>query len=467
MKRVLKITGICLLLFVISVLAVNLIVPAFNKSVSDEYKTEIAKTEFISEEVGNEKILCIDDNEEALLWRLRMIGSAKKSIVLVTFDFRTDQSGTAIMAALYDAAERGVEIQILIDGIYQLVFLNNNDTFDAFSMHENIEVRFYNPILLKNIYRVNYRMHDKYLMIDDTMYLLGGRNTNDIFLGEREKGMNEDRDILVYETIPGKGESFQQLRNYFYEIWNESCVEPYAAHVRDKVLEEEKVKLKKKYCELKEKYADIGMYEQWEEVTWEANKITLLTNGTKPQNRQPRVLYAMQQVAAGGKDIIIQTPYAICNKYMYSVLEDMESTAEVKLILNAVEKGSNPWGCTDYLNNKEKILDTGVDVYELMNKHAVHTKTVLIDDRLSMIGSYNLDMRSTYLDTELMLVIDSEELNEHLREMAQEYMERSREVSSDGTVKDGAEYKERELPAKKKTFYAVLRVVIRGVRHLL
>lgn len=51
-----------------------------------------------------------------------MIGNAKKSIVLSTFDLRSDDSGTKIIAALYTAAERGVQVQILIDGIYQKLF---------------------------------------------------------------------------------------------------------------------------------------------------------------------------------------------------------------------------------------------------------------------------------------------------------------------------------------------------------
>lgn len=89
-------------------------------------------------------------------------------------------------------------------------------------------------------------------------------------------------------------------------------------------------------------------------------------------------------------------------------------------------KGSNPWGCTDYLNQKKKILETGADVYELMNDYPVHTKAVLINDRLSVVGSYNLDMRSTYLDTELMLVIDSEKLNQQIHETESDYMEKAK-----------------------------------------
>lgn len=46
-----------------------------------------------------------------------------------------------------------------------------------------------------------------------------------------------------------------------------------------------------------------------------------------------------------------------------------------------------------------------------MGAHSCHTKAVLIDDRMSIVGSYNMDMRSTYQDTELMLAVDCPELN--------------------------------------------------------
>lgn len=81
-----------------------------------------AQTKFESDQPGTERICCIDDNEEALLWRLRMIGAAQESIELSTFDFRTDESGLDVMAALYDAADRGVKVRVLIDGIYQPFF---------------------------------------------------------------------------------------------------------------------------------------------------------------------------------------------------------------------------------------------------------------------------------------------------------------------------------------------------------
>ncbi len=71
------------------------------------------------------------------------------------------------------------------------------------------------------------------------------------------------------------------------------------------------------------------------------------------------------------------------------------------------------------LIRKRKFWKHGADVYELINDYPVHTKAVLINDRLQVTVSYNLDMRSTYLDTELMLVIDSEKLNQQIHEQNQ------------------------------------------------
>lgn len=462
-----KIVGGVLVCFIFSILVINIVVPVFHKETDLAYEETISKTEFESDSVSNERILCIDDNEDALIWRLRMIENAEKSIVLATFDLRPDESGTDIMSALYIAAERGVNVKILVDGIYKPIYLNKSDTFYALCAHENVEARFYNPLNLKNIYKVNYRMHDKYLIIDDKMYMLGGRNTNDIFLENYQKGINIDRDILVYETEPGEGESLQQLNAYFEQMWENPCVQAEVAKIEEKICQQEYKKLSNRYEELRSEYENIEQYHSWEEATFEVNQITLISNEQNATNKSPRILSVIEHLAKESENILIQTPYAICNDYMYDTLKGMEETTDIKIILNAVEKGSNPWGCTDYLNNKEKILNTGSDVYELMNEHAVHTKTVLIDDNISIVGSYNLDMRSTYLDTELMLVIDSKELNNYIRQIESEYMDKSVEVKADGTETKGELYIEKELTGNKKIFYRILQVIIRPFRHLL
>ena len=153
---------------------------------------------------------------------------------------------------------------------------------------------------------------------------------------------------------------------------------------------------------------------------------------------------------------------------MYDDLSQLtDNNVSVEIITNDVAKGANPWGCTDYLNQKEKIWDTGVKVYELMGEYSSHTKAVLLDSRMSLVGSYNFDMRSTYQDTELMLVIDSEKLNQQIHETESDYMEKSKEVLANGQETEGAKYQGKVLNRKKKLYYGVLRIIIRPLRQLL
>ena len=466
MKKILKRTGKVFCLFLLIVVLVNVLLPLFCRKPDEKYVESLRETEFTSETAGTEKICCIDDNEEALLWRLRMIGTAKESIVLSTFDLRADNNGTKILAALNCAAARGVKIQLLIDGIYQQLFLAGSSDFQALASYENVEVGVYNPVTPANLFKVNYRMHDKYLIVDEKMYLLGGRNSNDIFLGDQTKGINEDRDILVYDTSEGQGESLNQLQDYFHKIWKESCVSIKKGKQSSRHTDAYR-HLEEIYTSLLKKYNDIETYSAWEQDTIEANKITLINNGTEAGRKTPQVLQAIQYLTENADHVIIQTPYVICNGYMYDVLQGISDHAKLQIVLNAVEKGSNPWGCTDYLNQKKKILETGADVYELMNDYPVHTKAVLIDDRLSVVGSYNLDMRSTYLDTELMLVIDSEKLSQQIHETESDYMEKSKEVLANGQETEGAKYQGKVLNRKKKLYYGGLRIIIRPLRQLL
>ncbi len=147
------------------------------------------------------------------------------------------------------------------------------------------------------------------------------------------------------------------------------------------------------------------------------------------------------------------------------------STEASEIITNSVESGANAWGCADYLNNKRRILATGVTVNEYVGELSSHHKNILIDERLSIVGSYNLDMRSTYLDTEMMLVVDSEELNSELRNVADDEKDHSRQVQLDesGVISTayGNEYVEARYSTGRKILHSILRVIILPFRYLL
>ena len=97
----------------------------------------------------------------------------------------------------------------------------------------------------------------------------------------------------------------------------------------------------------------------------------------------------------------------------------------------------------------------------------MHTKTILIDDRFSIIGSFNWDMRSAYLDTELMLLVDCPELNAALRAETDEMVRQGRLLLPGGAAVEGAAYTAPEMPLYKKLLQPVLRVVIRPFRYVL
>ncbi len=457
MKLVWKIGGILLLAALLYVLLCLTIPPLFHHPTGETEASPAQETA-----AAQERVLCIDQNGDALLWRLRLIEAAQERIVLTTFDFRDDHSGQDIMAALLHAAQHGVQVQILVDGMNGVLQLSGSANFQELAAHEGVEVKLYNPLTLLKPWRNNYRMHDKYLIADDFAYILGGRNTDDLFLGDYVDVRNEDKDVLVYETVPGAGRSYGQLLAYFEQIWELSCCKPYRGWGGGGA------SLEEHYQTLRAQYPQAFTAPDWEGVTLAASGVALYANPMEPENKQPQLWDRLVEEMKQADDVVILTPYIICSGSMYRDLTDVAASASrVDLILNAVESGTNPFGCTDYLNQSENVRETGVQVYEYLGAQAMHTKSILVGDRVSIIGSCNLDMRSVYLDTELMLRIDCPELNASLRAQAEELREHSRHVASDGTVTDGASYQPVEQSVDKKILYGLLRVLILPLRHLL
>ena len=94
-------------------------------------------------------------------------------------------------------------------------------------------------------------------------------------------------------------------------------------------------------------------------------------------------------------------------------------------------------------------------------------KAVLIDDRMSIVGSYNMDMRSTYQDTELMLAVDCPELNSIIQAEMERDKTYSKTMGNDSEYDYGENYHSKDLSFGKKIFYAILRVITIPLRRFL
>ena len=410
-----------------------------------------------------EQVVCIDDPQDALLRRIRLIESAKAEIFYCTYEFHADESGKTVLAALLDAADRGVRVRLLIDSLAGSFSVQKSASFQALAAHERVEIRLYNPIRFHLPWKAQLRMHDKYIIIDRTTYLLGGRNTFDLFLGQGNGRKNIDRELLVDTDAPTGSASVRQLTAYAEKIWWENCCKPFRRRKNAKTTAAEQA-LKARYRDLPAEFHE-PPYRPEEAFT--AGKITLLSGVTAPVNKEPVVWYAIQSLMRRGSDIVIETPYMILNKAMKRDLTAIcRSAQNVDVLLNGAENGANPFGCTDYLNQKKKIRSIGLRVHEFYGDNSLHAKAVLIDHDLSLVGSFNMDMRSAYLDTELMLAVDCPELNALLRRTAADRMQHSR-IWQNGAYQNGKYLLKPKVSRFKKQIYRLLRIVIRPIRHLL
>ena len=439
-----------------------------HKKVSSTFVKDFEKRSFTNNQTGTERVSYLNDNVEALLYRLRMAEEAKKEIILSTFDFNSDHAGHDIMSVLYQAANRGVKVRIIVDGISGFLDLKGDPWFQALVSHDNVNIRTYNPVNLLKPWTMQARLHDKYFIVDDKMYLLGGRNTANLFLGDYSSKKNIDRELFVYETQASSGSSIYQLKDYFEHVWASPDSKNYTCRKMTDKVKNCITQLEKQYLDLQTQYPQAYEAWNWESLTKETQKVSLLSNPVNAGNKEPWMWYALNQLMKQGEKVTIYTPYIICGKEMYQDLHQLiQNGTCVDIITNAVSSGANPWGCTDYLNQKENIWKTGANVYEFMGKHSCHTKALLIDNHMTILGSYNMDMRSTYQDTELMLAVDSPELNAEIAKEMETDKTYSRTMEDDGTYTYGEYYKEKEMSTGKKIFYAVLRVVTIPIRRFL
>lgn len=151
----------------------------------------------------------VDGGEDSLVARLNLIDSATRRIDLQTYIFDKDDSARSVLDALIAAARRGVKVRVLID---QLSAISDLPILGALAgVHQNFELRIYNPTFGKAklnyadyagsvlccFRRFNQRMHNKLLVIDDVVGMVGGRNYQDDYYDWDSEFNFRDRDVIV------------------------------------------------------------------------------------------------------------------------------------------------------------------------------------------------------------------------------------------------------------------------------
>lgn len=393
--------------------------------ITEETKENFDTTQFYGTEYIGERAAVISDNGDALKERIRLISHARDRIILSTFQFNADESGKDMLAALQAAAERGVKVSILADGMPGIISMERNSYFYALSVMDHVEIRLYNPVNFLTPWKLMGRLHDKYLIVDETAYIMGGRNTYDYFLGDGPGYKNYDWDVLVYCESKDAA-SLKRLAEYFENIWNHpDCRDFHGKMLTGKLpgVKEAEKELRERYAQMQEKHSDWFEPCDYKALTKPVREIRLITNPTSVYAKEPVVYYEMTQLMKNAKEeVCFHTPYILCDEWMLKRLAEVcEQVENVTMMTNSVANNGNPFGTMDYAENKGEILDTGVNILEYDGGVSYHGKCFTIDDDLVGIGSFNWDMRSTYMDTEMMLVINSEELNGDMKREMERY----------------------------------------------
>ena len=413
-----------------------------------------------------DRAMIIESSADALDERIRLFQQAQREIVIATYENHDGESTRDILAAALERADAGVKVRFLVDGIAGRFDHMGGELFRAVARHPNVEVRFYNLIKYYTPWKHMGRMHDKYVIVDDLAFILGGRNMFDKFLGEyTATNRSLDREALILSGGPGG--SLDALRAYFEGMWSGQDTTVFSSGISQARCQAVYDSLRERLDRLKREKPGLFAPCDYAERTTPTQGVWLLSNPTGIYAKEPAVFAQLTALMGMAQtDVTIHSPYAVLNPYMRQTLSAVSARVPVTLMVNAVENGANVMASGDYLYHKNEVLSTGVKVLEYAGGKSYHGKAAAIDDRLSVIGSFNMDLRSAYVDTELMLVIRSPEINAELRGYMETLHADCRRVIDAHTSLTPEELTIPDCPVWKRALMYVIGALMQPVRNL-
>ena len=180
---------------------------------------------------GKSGIHPLPEPHDAFAARVVLAAAAERSLDAQYYIWNGDQVGYLLFEALWQAAERGVRVRLLLDDMNTGGL---DPTIAALDAHPNIEVRLYNPFVqrgarslafLTDFARVNRRMHNKSFTVDNQVSVVGGRNIGDEYFGAGTGVAFANLDVIAVGTAP------RDVSREFDLYWNSPSAYPAAGIV--------------------------------------------------------------------------------------------------------------------------------------------------------------------------------------------------------------------------------------------
>jgi putative cardiolipin synthase len=382
----------------------------------------------------------LSDARGAFAARMRLVQGAERTIDVQSYIWHKDATGTLLLRALHDAAERGVRVRLLLDdnGTAGL-----DDALAALDRHPNFEVRLFNPFsvrspkaigYLTHFDRANRRMHNKSFTVDNQATIVGGRNIGDEYFGATDDVVFADLDVIaVGAVVPDMSKDFDR---YWASL---------SAYPIDRILASKKpVPLDEALPPLAEDNPQANRYRKANDesrlldslyegkIEFQWSKVRMISDdprkglGEAPDNKlmMPRI---MQLLDTPRESLDLVSSYFVPAETGTAAFSQLaQERVKVRILTNALEATDVAPVHAGYAKRRKALLEAGVTLYEMRRQpgtetsdaggplgssgSSLHAKTFAVDRKRMFVGSYNFDPRSEKLNTELGFVIDNPKL---------------------------------------------------------
>ena len=330
------------------------------------------------------------------------LNSAKKYIHMEYYIFENDIIGNQIMDILIHKVKNGVEVKLIYDGMGCAKV--SNSFFKSLQDVGGEVLNFFPPFFSRFGFRVNYRTHRKIALIDGRFGFLGGMNIGDEYLGENKKiGYWRDTHIRIC------GSAILGLEKEFL--------------INLDFMREQKFFFKRKQ---KVGEFNIEKYLHFEKSDGNSD-IQIVSSG--PDYEEPYIKNGIfKMITEAKKNIYIQTPYFIPDESILKALEiAVMGGVEVNIMIPCKpDHFFVYWATLSYIGDLVKL---GVKCYTYDNGF-LHSKVVIIDDKISTVGSTNMDIRSFLLNFEINAFIYDPKIALQLKEAFLEDIKKSTLITS-------------------------------------
>jgi putative cardiolipin synthase len=384
---------------------------------------------------------------DALQARIALARAATKTLDMQYYIANEDETGKLLLGAALYAADRGVRVRMLVD---DLNFKDIDQIMAALNSHENIEIRVFNPFgsaqqsfaqrtqnVFTQIGQFTRRMHNKSMIADNQIAIVGGRNLGDEYFSASPTLQFRDLDVFAAGPVA------QKISSSFDDYWNSSLSYPLRVLNKQKFdpadLDKTRDDLRHHWrtnaeplnakplnaTPLAQQIARGEMGLVWAPTEFEADSPSKIEHPSDDYKSPP-----MERLAALIKDaqseFLVLSPYFVPHDAGVKALAALTQRAvRVAVLTNSLAATDAVAVQAGYAPYRVPLLKNGVELYEFkpmqaegedrpnaslfgsQSRASLHAKAYVIDRSILVIGSMNLDPRSAVLNTELALVIHS------------------------------------------------------------